>query len=488
MGSISLAALSNHELLAQTARLVSAERHAAVELIALLAEVDSRELYLGEGFPSLFAYCTQALHLSESAAYDRITAARTSREFPIVLERLVSGAITLTTVRLLKPHLTAGNCERCLDAASHKTKREVELLVATLAPQPDVAPSICKLPAPKAAIPVAPAPVVPNDDLRKTAISPSEACPPGPIAAILAPAAHRPAIAPLAPERYRVQFTIDQETEEQLRRLQDLLRREIPDGDPGAIFVRALPLLLREVERKKFAATASPRPGRSTKPGSRHVPAAVEREVWQRDGGQCAFVAKGGHRCTERSFLEFHHANEPYALGGEATAENMALRCRAHNVYEAELIFGPDDPARVREAPAGYGNSSNCWSPEVCGRSISKWESAPMPRYLPKRRSCLRSAWAPTWASTPNPPGTTPNRKSCWLSIAVARSKAQPLATTSTCEIWRAAAHCCWARPRTTTGPVRSVPSCACLTAPTASKTSGAALSLLKCTEKMVSS
>jgi hypothetical protein len=136
-----------------------------------------------------------------------------------------------------------------------------------------------------------------------------------------------------------------EETEEQLRRLQDLLRAEIPDGDPGEIVARALPLLLREVEKRKFAATSKPRSGRGTKPGSRHVPADVERKVWARDGGQCAFVAKNGHRCTERTYIEFHHANEAYARGGEATVGNISLRCRAHNVYEAELIFGPYDPA-----------------------------------------------------------------------------------------------------------------------------------------------
>jgi hypothetical protein len=156
-----------------------------------------------------------------------------------------------------------------------------------------------------------------------------------------------------------------QETEEQLRRLQDLLRGEVPDGDPGVIFARALRLLLSEVEKRKFAATSKPRPGRRTKAGSRHVPAEVEREVWQRDGGRCAFVATGGRRCTERSFLEFHHAGEPYALGGPATAENIALRCRAHNVYEAELIFGPYDPHRVRETRATYGEY---WSRDQSAR------------------------------------------------------------------------------------------------------------------------
>jgi hypothetical protein len=60
---------------------------------------------------------------------------------------------------------------------------------------------------------------------------------------------------------------------------------------------------------------------------------------------------------AERSYIEYHHANVPYALGGEATVENISLRCREHNVYESERIFGPYDPSCAREAPAVYGRS-----------------------------------------------------------------------------------------------------------------------------------
>ena len=64
----------------------------------------------------------------------------------------------------------------------------------------------------------------------------------------------------------------------------------------------------------------------------------VRRQVWQRDGGRCAFVGTRG-RCRETTFLEFHHV-EPYSVGGDATADNIALRCRAHNTHEARLYFG----------------------------------------------------------------------------------------------------------------------------------------------------
>jgi hypothetical protein len=129
------------------------------------------------------------------------------------------------------------------------------------------------------------------------------------------------------------------EAYEDLRLAQDLLRREIPDGDPGAIFSRALKLLLGEVAKRKTAVLAAPGPARPMTAGSRHIPASVKRAVWLRDRGQCAFVADVGRRCTQRAFLELHHI-VPFAIGGAATVGNISLRCRRHNIHEAERVFG----------------------------------------------------------------------------------------------------------------------------------------------------
>ena len=77
-----LALLSDPALLHEVKRLAACEREATAALVASLAELDARRLYLGEGCASLFAYCTQILHLSEHAAYHRIEAARASRRCP----------------------------------------------------------------------------------------------------------------------------------------------------------------------------------------------------------------------------------------------------------------------------------------------------------------------------------------------------------------------------------------------------------------------
>jgi len=94
----------------------------------------------------------------------------------------------------------------------------------------------------------------------------------------------------------------------------------------------------REIRRDRAAACKS-RPANPPS-GSRHIPAEVKRAVWVRDLGRCAFVSENGRPCNERGFVEFHHV-QPYAAGGPATAENIQLRCRAHNGYEADLYFGP---------------------------------------------------------------------------------------------------------------------------------------------------
>ena len=104
-----LESLSDDDLIAETKRLVAAERVATVALLRSLMEIDTRRLYLREGCSSLFTYCTHVLHLAEGAAYNRIEAARTARRFPDVLNALTSGRITFTTIRLLAPHLTDDN-------------------------------------------------------------------------------------------------------------------------------------------------------------------------------------------------------------------------------------------------------------------------------------------------------------------------------------------------------------------------------------------
>lgn len=352
--------LSDSELLARVKHLAERERETTAALIAHLAEMDKRRLYLSEGCSSLFTYCTQILQLSEHAAYGRIEAARLTRRFPVILGMLEEGSLNLTTVGLLAPHLTQENHREVLDAARDKSKRQVEELLARLHPQPPVPSSIRKLPTTNH-IAVSPSAQQDVEPRLESASDGQEV----PTCNLQSPATTlfrgRPAeIVPLAPERYKVQFTASAETYKKLRLAQDLLRHQIPDGDPGAIFDRALTVLLEDLTRKKLAATDRPRGRQGHVPSSRYISAEVKRAVWLRDDGRCAFVGQGGRRCTEQGFLEYHHVT-PYASGGPPTVNNIQLRCHAHNGYEAELDFGRRKPSVVREPQTLYS------SPDLVG-------------------------------------------------------------------------------------------------------------------------
>ena len=234
----------------------------------------------------------------------------------------------------------------------------MEELVARLRPQPLVPSTIRRLPNARQAPAPTPLPEAasgsPSDagGFRPTGAPPGLESgtlilgtpvppPPGPSLT------RRAVVEPLAPQQYRVQFTASTETYEKLRLAQDLLRHRIPDGDLGQIIDLALTVSLVDLAMQMFAAANRPRDcaaerqegNRGAMPHSRHLPPEVKRTVWIRDGGRCAFVARTGRRCTERTFLEFHHI-VPYGAGGEATADNIQLRCRAHNAYESELYFG----------------------------------------------------------------------------------------------------------------------------------------------------
>ena len=240
------AGLSDHDLLTRLDVLAGSEREACAELVAHLAALDSRPaVYAAQGYGSLFSYCTHALRLSEDAACNRIDAARACRRFPVIVDLLTAGQVTLTSVRLLGRHLTPENHQSVLAKARGRSRQQIEVLVAELAPRPDVPTSVRKL-STLMATPSSSAAAAPAAGGMPPEATPAAALSPAPFVAT-----PRPIIQATAPERYRMQFTMGEETHDKFRRLQALLRREIPDGDAGAIFDRAVTLLLTTNTRRR---------------------------------------------------------------------------------------------------------------------------------------------------------------------------------------------------------------------------------------------
>ncbi len=348
-----LKSLSDDELLHHLVELVQQSRRVEADLVAHIGEVDERRLFAREACSSMFTYSIERLHLSEHEAYLRITAARASRKYPVLLAMLSDGRIHLSGIGKLAPHLTEANCEEVLARAAHKSKREIEELVAALAPKPDVPSSVRKLPTRPE---VAPSPKLGPD--RVTLLHKAE--PVGTAPAVDArpappPPPAPPVVQPLSPARYKVTFTASAELRDELERLQALMHEDL-----AAVIKAAVTEKLERLEAKRYAETKAPRKSleeTDTSASSRYMPAAVRRVVRKRDLGQCTFVDKHGRRCTERRGLEFHH-DDPYGRGGDRSPSNVRLLCKVHNAFLAERDYGKEVMDQYRRSGGRVSESA----------------------------------------------------------------------------------------------------------------------------------
>ncbi len=374
----SLTSFSDDELLRRLSDLLGQSRRDEADLVAHIAEVDSRRLYAREASPSMFAYCTEVLHLSEAEAYLRIAAARASREHPLLLTMLADGRLHLTAIAKLAPHLTVENREALLKRASHRSRRQIEELVAELSPRPDAPAVMRKLPGPRdgttsPGLQLGPDAEVPSLGLRPeggasidcrlrpdgvAAREPELRLDGGaaagfelrPRGAAALPGSRLAVVEPLGAARYKVQFTASAELCDKLERLRALMRPSVPDGDLAAIVEQAVTEKLQRLEARRFAQTRAPRKTLSqseTSPRTRRIPAAVKRAVYLRDGGRCRYEDEQGRRCTARQRLQFHHRH-PFGRGGDHSVANVTLACRCHNGYLAEVDYGREAIARHR--------------------------------------------------------------------------------------------------------------------------------------------
>jgi 5-methylcytosine-specific restriction endonuclease McrA len=356
---------SKHQVLRRTHELVAQGWADCAELLAHLGEVDARGLYRDESCDSAFEWCVRELHFSEGAAYRRITAARTARKFPVLFPAVAEGRLHLTAILLLAPYLTSGNVNGLVAEATHKSKLEIEKLLARRFPRPDVPTFIRPIPGVAATAQLAPARVeqsalepggtsAPSEQPEKHKPSSCQLAPArvelSDAAALdtpISPSAPRTLVKPLAPERYELRMTLDQETHDLLREAQDLLSHVIPGREAPEVLKRVLREWVQAQRRRKFGVTDKPRKQRVPAKG-RRIPAAIKRAVIERDGGSCTFVGANNHRCGSRVRLEFDHI-QPVARGGRTCVENLRLRCREHNQYEGERLFGAGFMREKRE-------------------------------------------------------------------------------------------------------------------------------------------
>lgn len=353
LGGGQLQALDDGTLESSLRALLSTGRRTEASIVAHLAEIEARRGHLRAGKSSMFAYCVECLGLSEAEAFNRITAARLSRRYPVLLEMLASGRLHLSAICAARFYLSDDNHAELLEAIAGKSKRKVEELLAARYPSMRVPERLSRL----------------------------------------------PRLKPVAADRFLLELTIDGGLKADLELARDLLRHANPEADFTFVIQRAASQMLQRLRASRFgelrrlpnagtagdgmretaaddtdtvrrdAGAKAARPkGEGSEgtsraadclramhrgPGKRrgkraHLPRSVRRAVVTRDGVGCSFVGTDGQRCGSCSFLEFHHV-ESWATGGEDNVENLRLYCAAHNRWAAEQELGASQIAEAIE-------------------------------------------------------------------------------------------------------------------------------------------
>ena len=347
-----LSLISDEQLISNLETLSIRENETTVEILLHLWEVEKRKLYLEAGFSSLFSYCVQGrLCYSEPAANRRICSARALSQFPELVSLLLGKELSLSTLCLASGILTAENKEEVIAGIRGKTRRQVEEFLAGYRPKTEIRER------------VKPVAVIKAASKRAVASTPLFDIPQEPHGSFSGECAKKRSETEceVQEQRYELRFSFNAEAFGKLEEAKSLLSGKYPKGVRlEDVFEEALELLLekrspkrRNARREKRKPKEAPAKQRSTGPKvGRHIPQKIRDQVYRRDQGCCGFIGQDGQRCASRFDLEVHHINA-YARGGSNQLDNLALRCRAHNLHEAERDFGKGFIASCQQLAVG---------------------------------------------------------------------------------------------------------------------------------------
>lgn len=374
--------LTDHQLAERMSVLIVRERDAIAEVVAHLAEVDRRRFYLEQACSSLYSYCCKRLGYNESAAYKRARVAQLARRVPRVMSALREGTHHLTGLVILAQYLNEGSAERLLEETRGLSCRELRQFIARRYPKSDVFATLTRAPGssvrsggprrsdgvggdPRAGVEspksgrsqtvdgahlVAPCMGEKETDTAGGRARPASTpcCEAGGVEEReeeRATCKVRSRVEPLSGSSSRIEFTAGATMCEKLERASELLSHAVPSGNIAAVLERGLDALIAQLERRLMGSGRRQARPADEVPRSRHVPRAISRRVWHRDGGQCTYVDDRGRRCGERRFLTIEH-RKPFARGGRHVEDNLCLLCAAHNAHAARRVFGERDIAR----------------------------------------------------------------------------------------------------------------------------------------------
>ncbi len=340
---------------ARLAHLLRNEQHAMADFLVALADFDRQRCWVELGYSGLFPFLHRELGLSKAAAFFRKTAAELIQRYPELVEPLRDGRICLTTLGSLAKVITPENRGEILPRFFHRSGLEAKAIVAELAPAaaPPTRTVVTTTPARAMAerAVVAPSKGGFADEPRgldDSTIDRSE--PP-----LLQPSLSLRA-EPLTPTVTRLHLSVSPAFLEKLEAARLSLSHSLPGASEEDVLSAGLDLLLeRDAKRKALVKKPRPAPVNTpAKPGADHVPAAVRREVWKRDHGECQWPLSGGGICGSRIRVELDHIRLK-CRGAPPIPSELRILCAFHNELSARLALGDEVMDRYTRNPRQPG-------------------------------------------------------------------------------------------------------------------------------------
>ncbi len=179
----------------------------------------------------------------------------------------------------------------------------------------------------------------------------------------------RDEVEPLTADLRRLGMTVSKRFLKKLDAARSGLSHSIPRASTEQVLEAALDLLLEKQARarglvkkpRKVIATAIPNTAPAPTPAGhrhrrtsprQHIPAAVYRAVWRRDGGRCSWPLDSGGVCGSTHRLELDHI-VPWARWGDERVDDLRIVCGTHNGLAARQAFGARCMARYARSSMG---------------------------------------------------------------------------------------------------------------------------------------
>lgn len=305
MNAIHLKLLSNDVLISKTHNLVAEERRLNTLLLHHIREIERRGIHLLRGYGSLHAYLVGEFKFSETAAWRRIASMRLMKEIPEAEEAIKTGSLTLSNASRLqgffreeekgrKKTYTPIEKKEIFQSIQNKSSLECERVLKTISPES-----------------------VKKKDRERVVSS----------------------------EEVELTFRCSRHTLQKLNQVKQLLSHKNPNPSYGKLLEVLADMALQKLDPmekqqrpRKNPTPISESPRVST--NARYIPATLKEKIWRRASGQCEYRdPETKRRCDSRYKLEIEHIH-PVSCGGRTEESNIALFCRAHNIFSAVQILG----------------------------------------------------------------------------------------------------------------------------------------------------